>query len=233
MARVVALYRHPVKSFTPESREWLTVLPDGRIAGDRVLGFRFADTPEPDDVWSSKRGMVALMHTPGVARLRLSYDDAARRLTIRLGGAVLAEGSLDAAGRRLLCDAVADYLLGLKESGLAELSELRFRSNVVIDGAEAWEEQAWLGGRLRIGNVGFRVHAPVVRCLATQANPDTGERDRHVLMTLTRTFAQEQPTFAVALIAEGAGEIRGWAMRWRCYRRHRGEGAWLFAPRVS
>jgi len=36
MARVVALYRYPVKGFTPEACEALTALPEGRIAGDRA-----------------------------------------------------------------------------------------------------------------------------------------------------------------------------------------------------
>ena len=73
--RVAALYRYPVKGFTPESCESLEVLPDGRIAGDRVLGFRFASTPEADDAWSSKHGMVVLVNTPGLALPR----DALRR----------------------------------------------------------------------------------------------------------------------------------------------------------
>jgi uncharacterized protein YcbX len=77
VATVTALYRYPVKGFTPESRESLSIV-DGRIAGDRVLGFRFANTPEPDEAWSRKHGMLALVHTPGLARLRLSYR--ARRL---------------------------------------------------------------------------------------------------------------------------------------------------------
>jgi uncharacterized protein YcbX len=43
MPQVVALYRYPVKGFTPEMCEVVDVLDEGRIAGDRVLGFRFAD----------------------------------------------------------------------------------------------------------------------------------------------------------------------------------------------
>ena len=38
MPHVVALYRYPVKGFNPEECETLTVLDEGRIAGDRVLG---------------------------------------------------------------------------------------------------------------------------------------------------------------------------------------------------
>jgi uncharacterized protein YcbX len=253
MPHVVALYRYPVKSFTPESRQSLTILPDGRIAGDRVLGFRFADTPEPDEAWSRKHGMVALMHTPGIARLRLSFDDTSMRIRVALDGAVIADEALDADGRRRLCDAVGAYISQLDESGLQDhpehlplrligdghtpryhdrpdgyvtlhgrasvaalaqalgdpdVSELRFRSNVAVDGFDAWQEQSWLGKTLRIGGLRFRVHMPIRRCLATHANPQTGERDRPVLTTLTRSLGQEEPTMAVALVPLSPGEIR-------------------------
>src|SRR4051794_11718712 len=97
--KVAALYRYPVKGFSPESRETVTVLPDGRIAGDRVLGFRFADTPEGDTAWSSKRGMLVVMNTPGLARLSASFDDTARHLRILDGDHVIADGTLDGSER--------------------------------------------------------------------------------------------------------------------------------------
>src|SRR5215210_1281634 len=100
--RVAALYRYPVKGFTPELRETLEVLPDGRIAGDRVLGFRFASTPEADDAWSSKHGMVVLVNTPGLARLDTRYDEASGRLSLSIDGAVLAEDDLTPEGRKRL-----------------------------------------------------------------------------------------------------------------------------------
>jgi uncharacterized protein YcbX len=253
MTRVVALYRYPVKSFTPEARDSLTIASNGRIAGDRVLGFRFADTPEADDAWSSKHGMLALVNTPGLARLRLAFDETALRLSLQLDSQLLVEDGLDAAGRARICEAVGGYVLGLDESGLRghperlplrligdgvtpryhdssagtvtlhstasltalrtaiddpDLDGVRFRSNIVIDGVEPWEEFGWTGATLRIGEALFRCEKTNVRCLATHANPDTGVRDRPVLTTLTRAFNQEQPTFAVALQPEGQGTIR-------------------------
>jgi uncharacterized protein len=85
MAYVAALYRYPVKGFTPDECDTLTVLTEGRIAGDRVLGVRFADTEAPDDAWSRKHGMVALINTPGVARLQVAFDAKALRLRISFG----------------------------------------------------------------------------------------------------------------------------------------------------
>lgn len=253
MPRVAALYRYPVKGFTPEECETLTVLDKGRIAGDRVLGIRFADTEAADDTWSKKTGMVALVNTPGLARLHLRFEEKALRLRISLGSAVLVDEVLDNEGRKRIAAAVADYVLKLDENPLSghperlplrvvgdgitpryhdseagqvtlhgrgslqalaavfenlEVSELRFRSNIAVDGLGASEEQTWVGRKIRIGQVNFDVVKPKVRCLATHANPKTGERDLPVLMTLTKVFGQEQPTFAVAMVpSHGGGEI--------------------------
>ena len=89
--------------------------------------------------------------------------------------------------------------------GDADLSELRFRSNIAIEGLEAWEEQSWVGRKIRIGEVMFEVLTPKGRCLATQANPHTGERDLPILKTLVGSFYQEKPTFAIGMVTRGAG----------------------------
>ncbi len=70
MPRVVALYRYPVKGFTPEACEVLEVLAQGRIAGDRVLGIRFANSGVIDDAWSTKHEFIALVNTPGMESMQ-------------------------------------------------------------------------------------------------------------------------------------------------------------------
>ncbi|MGZ8159191.1 MAG: MOSC domain-containing protein [Methylobacter sp.] len=250
MTHVVALYRYPVKSFTPEACDSLTVLDEGRIAGDRVLGFRFADTSVLDDAWSKKHEFVALVNTPGIARLRLRFDHKTLRLSINVDGTVLVNETLDEIGRKKIATAIENYVLKLDDNPLSshperlplqlvgngitpryqdneagqitlhgraslagvgaaagenDLSELRFRSNIVIDGLDAWEEQSWVGRTIKIGQVKFDVVMPKTRCLATQANPDSGIRDLPILKTLTSAFSQEKPTFAVAMITRGAG----------------------------
>jgi uncharacterized protein YcbX len=136
MAHVRALYRYPVKGFTPESCDRLTVLPEGRIAGDRVLAFRFADTPAPDDTWSKKYGHAVLVNTPALARLRAAYDASARRLRIELDGTVLADEALDRNGRERLAQAVQRYVLGVEVSPLAGRSE-RLPLRLIGDGVTA------------------------------------------------------------------------------------------------
>jgi uncharacterized protein YcbX len=254
MPHVVALYRYPVKGFTPESCRAVTVLEEGRIAGDRALAFRFADSGLPEHAWSKKYGFAVLANTPALARLDVRFDQAARRLRIALGDDVLAEAALDDEGRRHLADAVERYVLTSPENPLVdhperrplqligdgvtpryqdsqrgeitlhsresvaavaaalrkpEVDEVRFRSNIVVEGLSAWEEQDWIGRKLRIGAVELEATSPKTRCLATHANPRTGERDLPMMQLLVRAFDQQQPTFAVALVASGrGGEIR-------------------------
>ncbi|WP_172299186.1 MOSC domain-containing protein [Pseudoruegeria sp. HB172150] len=65
-----------------------------------------------------------------------------------------------------------------------KLSIHRWRGNVWIDGLEPWAEFDWIGKDLRIGEATFRVVERTERCLATTANPETGERDADTLGTL-------------------------------------------------
>lgn len=250
MPRVVALYRYPVKGFTPERCEALSVLEEGRIAGDRALGFRFADAPVQDDSWCRKHSFVALVNTPGLARLRLRFDHEALRLRISRDETVLVEEALDDAGRRRMAEALAEYVQALDVNPLSghperlplrlvgngvkpryqddqagqvtlhsreslaavaaafgdpDFSEQRFRSNIAIEGVSPWEEQRWVGRRIRVGQVVFEVVKPKTRCLATHANPETGVRDRDVMPTLNRIYPQDKPTFAIAMTTHGAG----------------------------
>lgn len=256
MPRVTALCRYPIKGFTPEPREELSVQSDGRISGDRVLAFRFADAAEPEsrdglDYWPKAKGL-ALMTMPGLARLRLEYDEMRRRVRIVYDGELLVEAGLDEAGRELLTERVAQYVLTTEDAGrlrrrgalplrlvgdgvtsrfqdrprgfvslhgdesLRLLRERlpqgadhrRFRSNIVVSGFAPWEEIRWTG-RVRIGQVAFTVAEPIGRCLATHANPDTGERDADVMGTLVTEFGHEDPTFGTLLLpADGGGTIR-------------------------
>ncbi len=114
VAVVSELYRYPVKGFTPEQRSELVVQADGRIAGDRVLAFRFADATSPEDEdglesWPKSRGL-ALMDFPSLARLELVFDAAVGRVSVSEGGRLLAEASLDDAGRRDLEAAVTAFV---------------------------------------------------------------------------------------------------------------------------
>lgn len=253
---VSALYRYPVKGFTFEARDELVVQADGRVAGDRVLAFRFADAVEPEDAdglesWPKSRGL-ALMDFPALARVTLAFDAEAQRLRLSADGRVLAEAGLDDAGRRELEGAVTAFVQAspdarrLEKDGVlplrligdgvtsrfqdrargyvslhgeasvaqvdaavpAPVDSRRFRSNIVVSGAGAWDELGW-SGRIRIGKIAFDVQRPIGRCAAIMANPDTGERDARLLRVLTTEFDQAEPTLGILLLpADGGGVVR-------------------------
>lgn len=64
------------------------------------------------------------------------------------------------------------------------LSIHRWRGNIWFDGPDAWEEFDWIDREIRIGGARLRVSERTTRCLATAANPETGERDANTLGTL-------------------------------------------------
>lgn len=257
--RVTALYRHPVKGLTPELCEAITVRADGRVTGDRVLAFLLggAPTQAPQQAagadWWPKADMLALVNTPALARLTLRYDDAIRRVSISLDGALLVEDTIDFSGRLRIAEAVGAWarqqdehprldrpgrlplrLIGdgvtaryqdnpagnvtlhgrgslqalASALGDTALDERRFRSNIVIEGLEAWGEFDWVGRAVRIGAVTFDVLRPAVRCLATHASPSEGVRDRDVMTTLVRAFGQERPSFGVHMYPRNGGSVR-------------------------
>ncbi|SJN45141.1 MOSC domain [Microbacterium esteraromaticum] len=261
MPRITALYRYPVKGFTPEACHELTVQPDGRIVGDRVLAFRFADAAEPEqrdglDYWPKSKGL-ALETFPSLAMLRVSYDNEAKRVRITHDDSLLVDVVLDAEGRAELTEIVTAFVLDspewkqLQREGRLPLvlvgdgehsrfqdrsrgfvtvhseasvtaldaalpdktpgltvDDRRFRSNVVIDGVDAWDELSW-SGEVRIGDLRFTADGPIVRCLATHANPDTGIRDAKVLTTLTREIGLPAPTLGRLLLLHGVSGAVG------------------------
>jgi uncharacterized protein YcbX len=98
----------------------------------------------------------------------------------------------------------------IAESGSLEgpLPMTRFRPNLVVEGGSAWAEDGWLGGRLRVGGVTFRVAKACARCVVTTTDQETGERGREPLRTLGRYRNVDQGLlFAVNLIPDTLGEI--------------------------
>ncbi|MQA00625.1 MAG: MOSC domain-containing protein [Dehalococcoidia bacterium] len=110
-------------------------------------------------------------------------------------------------GARHITLVASSSIAALAETIGEDVDERRFRMNAILDDLPAWQELEWIGRRVRIGSVEAEVSGPVIRCLATHANPETGERDREVLTTLTRQLGMEEPAVGVLAVASGAGEM--------------------------
>lgn len=111
----------------------------------------------------------------------------------------------------------AGPLLLTSESSLAQLQEwvgpepslemVRFRPNVVIDGAEPFVEDGWT--TVRLGEVEFRLAETCDRCVMTTIHPDTLAGGTEPTATLARHRRWDGKTwFGVRLVPLGTGTLR-------------------------
>lgn len=107
----------------------------------------------------------------------------------------------------LLVTREAVALLGTKLG--RDVSPLRFRPNLVVDGAPAHAEDGW--SRIRVGEVEFDVGKACVRCVFTTVDPERGERDRDGEPLRTLVGYRRGPdgvTFGRYLTPRSAGTLR-------------------------
>ena len=109
------------------------------------------------------RGPPRVLHAPG-----FSFSDVARKVVsiINLASVAAIE---DVIGR--------------------PVHPLRFRGNVYVTGWPAWREFDFLGQEITVARgPRLRVIKRIVRCAATNVDPDTGIRDLSIPDTLMRSF---------------------------------------------
>lgn len=100
--RVAAIYRHPVKGFTPEPLPRVELAPGRRFPGDRVYAVENGpcgfDPDKPEFV--PKQKFVALASVPAAARARTAYDPQSHVLRAEADGLAPFAASLAAAEGR-------------------------------------------------------------------------------------------------------------------------------------
>lgn len=68
------------------------------------------------------------------------------------------------------------------------IDPIRFRANIVIDGAEPWAELDWIGKKIAVGPIRLEVTERASRCAATNVNPATAMRDMDIPATIRRQW---------------------------------------------
>lgn len=201
VGHVAALWRYPVKSMAAEPLEEADVAWHG-VAGDRRWGFVRPGLERSDFPWMTIREQPAMHHyRPAFAEPE--RPDASRTLVTTPGGATL--DVLDPALAAELGDGVrlmklnrgtfdiaplsligAASIAAVAELAGRDLAAQRFRPNLLLDGAEPFAEDAWVGRVLRIGELRMRVDQRDKRCVMVNVDPATTERDPSVLKTIAR-----------------------------------------------
>lgn len=65
---------------------------------------------------------------------------------------------------------------------------LRFRGNILIEGAPAWSEFDWIGHDILIGGARLRITERILRCVTPSINPESGVRDINIPQILRRGY---------------------------------------------
>jgi uncharacterized protein len=81
---------------------------------------------------------------------------------------------------------------------------LRFRANLYVSGWPAWHEFELLGQTLSIGDIRLKVVKRIVRCAATNVDPQTAARDLDIPHTLTRRLGHADCGVYAEVTAGGA-----------------------------
>jgi uncharacterized protein YcbX len=186
--RVTQLWRYPVKSMRGENLK-STHFGRGGIPFDR----RFAlidDTPE-----SHRRGLrTTAREHPALLGFAASVADGS--VVVQMPDGAVMDVTQPDVGERLTQEtglrfALADDpnganhdaadILVINEASVRQLATewgqhvdlRRFRPNVVIDGDAAFEEESWVGRKLRVGGAVLDVVSPCGRCVITTMDPET------------------------------------------------------------
>ena len=206
-ARLTEIWRHPVKGVGRERLSSVTLQAHSPLPGDRAWAIAHEGGAPGDDWQprrnflqaASGPALMAVHAATDGARLSLTHPDRPDlTVTLPQDGAALVDWArplwpADRPAPRRLVEAPAQ---GMADNGIASLALLnrasldalsdavgqpldmrRFRGNLVVEDADAWAEWEWVGGRLRIGDAELDIVERIGRCRATEANPETGERD--------------------------------------------------------
>lgn len=104
----------------------------------------------------------------------------------------------------------------LENAAGAPVNPLRFRGNVYVAGWPAWREFELLDREITIGSARLKIVKRIVRCAATDVDPDTGIRDLAIPGTLLRAFGHgdcgiygEVVAAGEIAVGDGIGEVAG------------------------
>jgi uncharacterized protein len=226
MARIDAIYRYPVKGFTPESLSQVTLAQGSALPLDRAYAIENGpstfDPSEPK--YFPKIRFLMLMRNARLAALRTSLDETSHVMAIRYEAREAARGDLRTPeGRaeieRFLAEYCADELRGppkvlhapghtfsdvakkvisiinlasvaeLENAAGAPVDALRFRGNLHVSGWPAWHEFSLLGSEIAVGEeTRLKVVKRIVRCAATEVDPQTAIRDMPIPRLLMDTY---------------------------------------------
>lgn len=241
-ARVTALYRYPVKGFSPEPLARAEIAEGDTMPYDRAFAIENGQSGFDPAVprYLPKSRFLMLMRNERVATFRTRFDERSGAFSVWRDGVLQIEASLATAEGRAelelwVTDNFPDELRGppriLSAAGhsfsdkagkllhLVNLASvralegklgravdpLRFRPNIVVDGAPAWSEFDWAEGGVRLPGIRLGGESRTTRCAATNVDPQSGARDMEIPRALEALYGHAD--FGIYMRAETPGSI--------------------------
>ncbi len=204
VGRVVGLWRYPVKSMGAEALNeveagWFGLDGDRRWAfirdGQSQNGFPWLTLRDRADMRQfmpsfvdPQRPNVSATQVATPRGQTLDVTDPALASELRPEGARVVRydrGVFDTFPISLI---TTQTIAQLGERVGRQLEVQRFRPNLLVEATSnaCFPEDGWVGQMLRIGAARLRLDARDRRCLVISIDPETTERDRDVLRTVTR-----------------------------------------------
>jgi uncharacterized protein YcbX len=199
--RVTHLWRYPFKSMRGEALT-ATRMELGGIAFDRRFAFR-DDTPGSTRLGKleTARQHLAMLGyaacvvdgsvviaTPDGSRLAVTDPALAARVSAETGSRLTVTedpsgGNHDDADV-LVINAASVAKLASEWGG--DVDPRRFRPNVLVAGDEPFQEEAWVGRYMKIGEATLKVVKPCIRCVLTTVEPETLSVDPSFLKVIAQ-----------------------------------------------
>jgi len=223
--RVEHIYRYPVKGFSPEALEEVSLTPGECLPHDRAYALAQGDSAfDPAaPTWVRKTNFACLSANARIAKLHTAFDPKSGQFLVRppegpplAADLNAAEGRArleefitafmgeEARGRLRLAHAPGHNFTDIPEKSVSiislaslaalerahgmRLDPLRFRANIYVSGGVAWGDFDLVGQEIQLGTARLRVWKRIVRCPATEVNPETAERDATPQRVLRKHF---------------------------------------------
>ena len=163
----------------------------------RLARLKTAYDPETSHLRLFENGELVAEGRLETPRGRKAIEDF---LTNWLGDLAPAKPRIVGAGEHHFFDVPRPWLSIINLQTLKELEKHagkpltpeRFRANIYIDDAPAFSEFDWEGKTLAVnGRPALRIMERIGRCIATEVNPETGERDVVIPRMMLDTFGHK------------------------------------------
>jgi uncharacterized protein YcbX len=195
MDRAFALENGP-SGFDPNAPAWqpkikfLCLMKNARLA---ALSSRYDDvtgilTIERDGELQATGDLATSGGRLAIERFFEGYIADEKRGAIRL---LAATGhSFSDLAQKVVSIINLESLADLERSLGRAIHPLRFRGNLYVKGLAPWSEFKLVGKRLKMGSTELKILKPIVRCAATEVDPETAARDLDVPKALYRHIGE-------------------------------------------